>query len=734
MADRIKRLSTLCLLWLVAAGPDATRTDIGTVRAEDQAAGLSGVPAAGSAAQVAPSRPPLTAAQPTSVVGPDYIKNGTVSTQSYDNLIKFSPSVQNIEPTGAGLQQNFQETIRGFRYTQFNSTFDGLVLPGTISSFAPQTAAYFLAHAIDSISVDRGPGTASQIGYATFGGTVAATLARPSDRFGVNPYATFGSWGVQQEGLRLDSGALQDLNGMRSMIDTQHIEGNGYLSGTSTLRNNVYGRIEAPINDNTVITIVGMYDYARNHTPYGATLGQIRAFGPNYALNNNPNSQAYTGYNTDNYYTDFDYLGIKSAFGDGWTIDDKIYTASYYHNGTSGADPNGTTANLSGVYYLAGNRTVLANDVPGLTTHTDFRAYGNTLKVSKDTDWGQLRTGLWLDYSVGSSYKAQIDLSRLGVSYARTATGTAFKSLYNTTLTTVQPYVEFAAKPTANLTITPGVKYTFVKRGLDATIIGSAPSTAPRSQSWDSIQPAIDLHYTLMKDWAAYAQVAEGFLAPPLNALLVPAANAPTSLKPQMTINYQIGTTVQRDRLSLGFDMYYIQFKNYIASQTNNVGTIYSNNGDAIFKGIEAEGTVKLVDGLALYANATVNDATFSPSGNPVALNPRTTAAGGPIVQRDGFFGSLLWKYIGPQYLLDGSGPLDHATIPIKGYNDVDLAVSYALALPRTNDRSLTLRLNVTNLFDNHSLTGVLGTTASHEALYTTNPGRGVFVAISAAL
>jgi hypothetical protein len=77
------------------------------------------------------------------VVGPGYIRNNTVGTENYDNIIKFSPSVQNVEPTGAGLQQNFAETIRGFNYKQFNSTFDGLVLPGTISSFAPQTGAYF---------------------------------------------------------------------------------------------------------------------------------------------------------------------------------------------------------------------------------------------------------------------------------------------------------------------------------------------------------------------------------------------------------------------------------------------------------------------------------------------------------------------------------------------------------------------------------------------------------------
>ena len=732
----LRSLALLCVgLALGAADSAPNPTDIGTVTATGGPGDTNTAqPKPGSAAAVAPSRPPLDAAQPTSVIGPTYIQNNTVPTQNYDNIIKFSPSVQNVEPTGAGLQQNFAETIRGFRYTQFNSTFDGLVLPGTISSFAPQTGAYFLAHDIESVSVDRGPGTASQIGYATFGGTVAATLTTPSNTFGVNPYATFGSWGLNVEGLRLDSGAIPELGGARGLLDSAHVEGNGYLTGTSTLRNNVYSKIEIPIGDNTVITAVGMYNYARTHTPYGATLSQIQTLGANYALNGNPLSQAFTGYNVDNYYTDFDYLGLKSAFGDGWGIDDKVYTVSYFHNGTSGLDPNGTTPNLTGSYYLNGVKTALINNVPGLAGHSDFRSVGNTLRITKDTDFGQFRTGLWLDYNAGSSYKANIDFSDNDTPYTKSATGTPYKSLYNNTLGTVQPYLEFAAKPLPGLTITPGLKYTYVTRGLDATIIGSAPSTAPRNQSWDAFQPAIDAHYEILKGWVTYAQVAKGFLAPPLNALLVPAANAPSSLKPQTTVNYQIGTTYQTDRFSAGLDMYYIDFQNYIASQANAAGTIYTNNGGAVFKGIEAEGTAKLVEGVSLYGNATLNDATYDGSGFPVALNPRSTAAAGPILQRDNVYGSLLWKYIGPQYLLDGSGPFSHPTFPIKGYNDADFAAGYTLVVPQINNRSLNLRLNVLNVFNNHSLAGLVGTTSAGQALYATNPGRGVFVSLSVAL
>ena len=45
---------------------------------------------------------------------------------------------------------------------------------------------------------------------------------------------------------------------------------------------------------------------------------------------------------------------------------------------------------------------------------------------------------------------------------------------------------------------------------------------------------------------------------------------------------------------------------------------IFSNNGGAVFRGIEAEGTVALTHGVAIYANATANDAYYNGSGFPV--------------------------------------------------------------------------------------------------------------------
>lgn len=740
---------------LGAAAADDQSTDIGTVRATGTGQAAEPVnPPPGSAGYVAPSRPPLDAVQPTSVVGSEAIQQNGVGTMAFDSLIKYTPSVQNVEPTGGGLQQNFMETIRGFRYTQFNSTFDGLVLPGTISSYAPQTGAYFLAHTIDSISVDRGPGTASQIGYATFGGTVAATLARPADTFGVNPYGTFGSWGTHLEGVRVDSGAQPDLNGARGMIDLERADAGGYRSGTALSRNNAYARVEAPLNENTVISFVGMYNYTQSHTPYGSVISNLHRYGPAYDLNYNPSSQSYTGYNVDNYYTDFDYIGLKSAF-DGWTIDNKVYTVSYQRRGISGADTGddfslpGATPNLTSSsrnkYYLNGQQTTLNNDVPGLSKRSSFRAWGDNLLVGKDTAYGQLRTGFWFDYNYGESSTLQIDLSRHNTPYGTTAAAnSAVVSYYHAGLTTFQPFVEFAATPLPGLTVTPGIRFNYAGRTLSNAYFSSLNgASTPGSQSWTAIQPSLEVRYVIMPGLSTYAQVARGFLAPPLSTLSgVKAANSNSNLAPQTTMNYQVGTVYQQDWLSAGLDLYYIKFDNYIGSVSTATGTQYTNNGGANYKGIEVEGTVKIGHGWLLYANGSLNDANYDGSGQPVALNPRRTAAIGPIFSQDNWYFSLLAKNVGPQYLYDSSNPaVVHPYYPIKSYNDADLAASYKLVMPRFENRSLTLKLNVLNLFNDHSIIGYQAKAASTDPttgqkypLLFTDAGRGFFVSISAGL
>jgi iron complex outermembrane receptor protein len=700
--------------------------DIGT--ADVTGPGGATAAAAGTAPAVAPSSTPLDVTQPTSLIGPSYIEHNIVPTQNYDDIIKFSPSVQNVAPVGAGLQQNFQETIRGFQYTQFNTTFDGIVLPGLPTNLAPETAAYIQSHDIGSVEVDRGPGSASTIGYATFGGTVSVLSKSPTDTVSFNPYASFGSFGTKLAGMEIDTGTLADLGGARGFIDVQREEGNGYLTGTGTERRNVFAKVEVPVGDSTLLTFVTNADNARTHTPYGATLQQIQTYGPNFALNENNRSQNFTGYDVDVYTTDFEYLGIKSDLGGGWSLDDKIYTNAYNKRGVRGTDVGGSTPNLNGQYFVNGKPVTLTNDVPGLPNRSNFRDWGNVLRLTKDTSIGQIRAGFWADYVAFSSSRYTADLSLGGVPYTTTAGGNPFQFSYRTSLTTLQPYLEWALTPLPGLVVTPGLRYTSNERRLNAAINQTTKEPAKDDVIYAAYQPSIDVRYRVRPDLSVYGQIAKGFLAPPINVLQTTAVN--NTLAPQTTINYQVGTSYKTDALSLSADLYYIDFTNRISVQSIAGTNVYTNGGGAIYKGVELEGTARVLPTVYFYANGTLNDAFYTSQHVDLAGSPRSTAAIGPIFQKGDLFASLLAKYIGPQYGLDTGAQGLQNSLPLKGYTDVDLAIGYTFQI--IHGRKINARLNVSNLFDDHSLINVTGTTAAGTGLYYTDPGRSVFVTISA--
>jgi iron complex outermembrane receptor protein len=731
----------------LAQAVPAGAADIGTAQTSGGQS-LDVTPASGTAADVAPSRAPLSATEPTSIIGKTFIDNNVTPTENYDDIIKFSPSVQNVEPAGVGLQQNFAETIRGFNYTQFNSVFDGIVLPGLPTNFAPLTAAYLTAHDTGSVQIDRGPGTASNIGYATFGGTVSVFSKSPSDTVLINPYTTYGSYGVILGGIELDTGRIDQLNGTRAMIDVSHESGNGAVSGISTTRDNIFTKIEMPVGDNTLVTLVGLVDYEHTNTPYGATLNEILRAGPGYGLDNNPLSQNYKDYNYDKYATDFFYARVKSDLGHGFTVDDTVYTSGYYQHGLKGTDPSDIAANLTRTVYSDGQKISVIDAVPTLHKHNDFRDYGNILRVSKDTDYGQIRSGIMVDDLQASSYRYQ-ELANYGyIPYATSATGKPYSYNYSDSLVTFQPYLEMGVKPLPKslpgLVITPGVKYTSTTRGLDAAINNSTKLPADFSVTYAKAQPSIDARYTIANGWVAYAQVAKGFLAPPINSLYT--ASTPPALSPQETTNYQTGMTFQRDWLTVTGDAYYIPFSNLIVPETVAAGTTYVNGGGAIYKGLEAEGTVRVGYGVSFYANYSINDGNYRGNNLPLPLTPRTTAAVGLVYQRDNvgmegtrLFGSIIGKFVGPQYLQSNiSGtPGAPTTIsnvyPINAYSFADASIGYTF--PVWEQKKVTAKLNVNNIFDNRSLIG-LGAVASDGVtpLYFVDPGRSFFVSLSAAL
>ena len=277
---------------------------------------VSGTVEKDSAVTQAPTMAPLTVTEPTSLLSQYYIENNMAPSANYDDVVKIAPSVYSVSPNGPGLAESQALCIRGFCDGFFNVTFDGIPW-GDSNDFTHHSTSYYMGHDLGTISVDRGPGTAATVGNATFGGTLAINSKSPLADTTVTPYFSYGSFNTSVVGGEFDTGPLEKYNGAAGFIDGESLSSDGYLTNLGIDRKNVFTKFAVPVNDNTVVTFVGMYNEVTQYISLGTTAAEIAQFGPNYGLSRDPTKQNYYGYNNDHIHDDFEYIGVVSNLG-GW--------------------------------------------------------------------------------------------------------------------------------------------------------------------------------------------------------------------------------------------------------------------------------------------------------------------------------------------------------------------------------------------------------------------------------
>jgi iron complex outermembrane recepter protein len=688
---------------------------------------------------LAPSAPPLDATQPTSVIDERFIRDGLRFNANFDDIIKYAPSVTVTSPEGPGLGKNEGISIRGFQDGQFNITFDGIPF-GDASDFHHTTSAYFNNHVLGQAEIDRGPGGGSTIGNATFGGTVALRSRDPSDEPGITPYLTIGSWNTRAAGVSAD----EDIGANTKVFaDVSKESSDTYLKGTDDKREHIFIKTVSKLGEDTSLTFVTSYNREHQNTVQGATKEEIADFGWRYGLSNNPALQSYSGYNNAAYYSSFTYVDLTSKLGD-WDVDNKVYLNTFDHwaQKTNDASDNNPADNGVSFYNAAGKKiATIKTDVPGKLADSGFHSFGDVLRLGRDLGPGTLLTGVWAERSEDARYQFPLDLTtgqKTGTKY-----GPIDNYLFNDRTDTFQPYLQYDWKVSDTITISPGVRYSSVTRNLDAPLNKVSPPVPAHDQAtYQSTLPSLSIHDRLSDEWSAYAQAAKGFLAPPIDVIEV---NGSQGLKPELTTNFQLGTAYASREFTFGADVYYIDFTHFlteteVATANGNEET-YINAGGAIYRGAEAEGTYALTHTLSLYGNASYNEATYKNTSVQIAGTPKITAALGLLYSGDqGYFGSLMGKFLGKQYGLDNTTNAAGDTVfensqRIAGYLSVDAAAGYRTDHGPAGTKGYSISLDVNNVFNVHKFTAYAGTQAvTGDALFFGLPGRGIFLDLSVKL
>lgn len=720
---KLKRLTQLIIsaaLISAAQGSFAQdAVDLGTVQST---AGDSTVQDKESAAYQAPSKSSLLSTQPQSIISQHYIQETAGAGANYSDIVSISPSVFSVDPNGPGLMETQSLTMRGFQDGQFNVTFDGIPW-GDSNDFTHHSTSYFMQQDIGDIVIDRGPGDASNIGNATFGGTIAVQSKDPSQKANTNIYGSYGSFNTLLAGAQLDTGAMKDNGDARAFLDYKNLTSDGYLTNSGLKRENLMFKYERPLSDNTVMTFVAMENKLHQNVSLGATLQTMQTYGKNFGLNMDPTSQANAGYNYDDISADFEYVDLKTLQGD-WLLDNKLYTYAYYHNGFNGADPG--LAQSNGTQYGTSN-------VPGQMMTMNYRSIGDLFRASETMGKDKLDFGMWIDHQTNNRWQREVDFTLGGAIQTGSGTVNGIDRDMNDTLTSIQPYVQYEWKAMDALTVTPGVKYVSFTRTIDAAVNQGNGLPVSTSQTWTKALPLLSARYEIESNWSAYANYAQGLLAPNINVFYPPkhatAPTVPSTLQASDTANYQLGTTWNSKSLTLSADVYEVDFTNQSVATPCGIYTCYNNSGGVKYNGIEGEGTYVVGSGFSVYGNYSINNYTLSDStASPLQNVPKTTAALGLIYNQGPANASLITKEVGARV----SGvDVNNNPINFGAYSITNFASSYTLDKSDGLGKNTKIGFQINNVFNYNDIYASFNNDANGNPMYYVVPTRSYMVSLS---
>jgi len=743
--QRLAQLVSLAVLSLAANPYAMSQTtpavDLGTIGSTTAAGAFrSDASIKGTASAIAPTQSSLQATQPQSIITREFMDLSVAPTAEYTRIVNIAPSLSGDSANGPGLSET-KTTMRGFSDDQYNITFDGIPW-GDTNNPAHHSTSFFPAFTIGGAVVERGPGNASNLGYATFGGSINLFSKKPSQEKATTIYSSFGTWNTSLLGVGYESGRMADLGDATFQLNAQQLKSDGYLSYSPVKSDNLTLKFERPIGDASLLTAfstINQIHYAQPDSNKGATLDQIAKYGKNFQLDNDPKSMNYQGYNATTKNTDFSYLRLRSELGNGWNTDNQVYTYAYNNQTISSTDPtwmgttSGTTADPrrtapSGTYVTA-KSIALNGNIPGIDKQNKYRVIGDIFKATKQLDSGLIRAGLWYEESDTDRHQYDLDLTTGGYNRKEgtVANGTFLPGTtrpidsvlfdQQSKIKSTQPFAEFEWKATPATTVTPGLKSVNITRSVSSPVEQTTRElNHTASKTYTATLPFLTVNHQLSKEMSVYGQYAEGFQIPDLKTFYInnPSLN---SSAPQKSTNYQLGVVGKSDKMTWDLDIYQINFTNKLVSNgLAGANAAFINIGGATYKGIEGQMAYVVDGGFSVFANGSINKALANDTGKQISGAPEMTAAIGALYAQGPWASSLILKRTGAVYQKEFTTQAYYDFYKTAAYDNIDLGVSYTMKNV-AQFKAVKVQLNVFNLANSQKTTAI--TAASSTATGT---------------
>jgi len=668
--------------------------------------------------------------RPQTVIPRQTIENVASPFADFGILPNLTPSFVSTAPNGTGFDAAKNMTLRGFPDGQFNITLDGIPFQDP-DTFSHHSTSFFPASSIDSVVVDRSPGDAITLGYATIGGSVNMNSVSLPAKSQAQAYGAYGSFATSLAGARLATAAPREDGQTGVLLNVQDLQSNGALSWAEGHRNDILFKSESRFGG-ARLTALYAYDWYHFNNPPSVTTAQIAQFGRDFGFSANPASPAFYGYSATDRRSDFGYLRLQTPLDGAFTLQETLYTYSYWNKGLSlKGDPTSSP--------VGNGFGVNPSDTAGRTTETDYRTFGNVLQVEHSDGDGIFRSGLWLERSHLKSQRNALDVTTGAVYNINKNANSPLLYDYRSLLETVQPYVEYEWQALPRLLIEPGLRYQHVHRGFDANVVpNSLPGTnGDIGRTVNSWLPSLEVKYRLTPATHVYAQWAKGALVPSQSFFYTSNPGQSNQAKPETSRAMQGGVVYTAGPLTAALDAYWIELKDYVSTVTLGGNTQFVNNGRVRYRGIEAETTVPIAGGFTAVANGSVMEARFrdagvvSPAqqaGDTISLVPSYTALAGVLYQRGLWTASVYGRFVGAQYQ-GKNGSSDGVDFRVKPYHYTNLALSRSLD-DWIGHRHSALGIQINNLENRDDVTDTAGPSAAGPRLVNVLPRRSVMVTL----
>ena len=390
---------------------------------------------------------PITASvhtfEPQAVVSRSIIENSIAPTADYAQVILLTPGASLVASSGNGVGLGDAKiTLRGFKDGQYNITYDGIPF-GDSNDPTHHSTSYFPNGTYDRIIVDRGPGSATDLGQSSYGGNVHIVSRQATDTFFLEAQGVYGSFDTSLERLTVNSGRIDSLGGLKVIAVGEYKRSDGALTNQPGWWANGFVKLEKPLGDNAVFSILGSYNqslFNQSDAAGGATATQIALFGKRYGAVSPDDAasslypDARSDWNWQNKTTDMEIARLQWNVTSNISVDNKTYTY-FYKNFTLSTEDSTTQCNVlrtvdqctgsaaapnsdalsngkeKGKGLGGGGGATIAGHIPGYTKLNQYRTSGDILQVNVTTGLGIAKVGAWYEHSQSKRFRYDYDFT-----------------------------------------------------------------------------------------------------------------------------------------------------------------------------------------------------------------------------------------------------------------------------------------------------------------------------------